>query len=103
MSHILKGRFCGATTVGERGQIVIPAEARKAYGIDIGDKLMVFLSHHGNSLILVKADEVTRMLSDTIAQLGRIIEESSREQPGKAEASPPARPELSEETSSPKA
>lgn len=84
MSHILRGKFCGAATVGERGQIVIPAEARKAYGIDIGDKVMVFLSHHGNSLILVKADQVTRMLSDTIAQLGRIIEESSKEEPGKS-------------------
>lgn len=86
MSHILRGKFCGAATVGERGQIVIPAEARKAYGIDIGDKVMVFLSHHGNSLILVKADQVTRMLSDTITQLGRIIEESSKEEPGKSES-----------------
>lgn len=84
MSHILRGKFCGAATVGERGQIVIPAEARKAYGIDIGDKVMVFLSHHGNSLILVKADQVTRMLSDTITQLGRIIEESSREEANKS-------------------
>jgi AbrB family looped-hinge helix DNA binding protein len=35
-------QFYGTTTVGERGQVVIPAEARKAMGIKKGDKLLVF-------------------------------------------------------------
>lgn len=83
MSHILKDRFCGATTVGERGQIVIPAEARKEYGLEIGDKVMVFMSHHGNGLIVLKADQVTRMLSETIDQLGKIVLESAK--PDRAE------------------
>jgi len=74
--HLLRSKFCGATTVGERGQIVIPAEARKEYGLEIGDKVMVFMSHHGNGLIVIKADQVTRMLSDTIDRLGRIVKES---------------------------
>ena len=65
--HLLRSKFCGATTVGERGQIVIPAEARKEYGLEIGDKVMVFMS---------QADQVTRMLSDTIDRLGRIVKES---------------------------
>jgi len=76
LSHILRGRFCGAATVGERGQIVIPVEARKAYNLELGDKVMVFLSPHGNSLILIRADQVTKMLSETISQLGKIIEEA---------------------------
>ncbi len=33
--------FYGSVTVGERGQIVIPAEARAALGIQPGDKLLV--------------------------------------------------------------
>ena len=78
MSHILRSKFCGATTVGERGQIVIPAEARKEYGLEIGDKVMVFMSHHGNGLIVIKAEQVTRMLSETIDQLGKIVQESSK-------------------------
>ena len=78
VSHILRGKFCGATTVGERGQIVIPAEARKEYGLEIGDKVMVFMSHHGTGLIVIKADQVTRMLSETIDQLGRIVQEASK-------------------------
>ena len=35
-------QFYGTTTLGERGQVVIPAEARKSMGIKKGDKLLVF-------------------------------------------------------------
>jgi AbrB family looped-hinge helix DNA binding protein len=35
-------RFYGSVTVSERGQIVIPADARKDFGIKTGDKLLVF-------------------------------------------------------------
>ena len=37
-----KGKyFFGAVLVGERGQIVIPKEARETYNINPGDKLLV--------------------------------------------------------------
>jgi AbrB family looped-hinge helix DNA binding protein len=35
-------RFYGSITVSDRGQIVIPAEARRDFGIEVGDKLLVF-------------------------------------------------------------
>ena len=35
-------RFYGAVKVGERGQIVVPAEARADFGITGGDRLLVF-------------------------------------------------------------
>jgi AbrB family looped-hinge helix DNA binding protein len=35
-------RFYGSITVSERGQIVIPAEARRDFNIEVGDKLLVF-------------------------------------------------------------
>jgi AbrB family looped-hinge helix DNA binding protein len=35
-------KFYGSVTVSERGQIVIPAEARKDFNIRTGDKLLVF-------------------------------------------------------------
>ncbi len=78
MGHILRGRFCGAATLGERGQVVIPAEARKEYGLEIGDKVLVFLNPHNSGLLMIKADQVTRMLSKTIEQLGRMVEESAK-------------------------
>jgi AbrB family looped-hinge helix DNA binding protein len=42
MSALARGKVCGAVTVGERGQIVIPAEIRKLFKIKAGDKLIVF-------------------------------------------------------------
>ncbi|HHX28694.1 MAG: AbrB/MazE/SpoVT family DNA-binding domain-containing protein [Bacillota bacterium] len=77
MTHILRNRFLGSATVGERGQIVIPAGARREYGLEIGDKIMVFASRHGLGLMLIKAEHVTRMLSDTIDQLGKIVQASA--------------------------
>ena len=35
-------QFFGTTTVGEKGQVVIPAEAREAMGLKKGEKLLVF-------------------------------------------------------------
>jgi AbrB family looped-hinge helix DNA binding protein len=35
-------KFYGSVTVSERGQIVIPADARKDFNINTGNKLLVF-------------------------------------------------------------
>lgn len=50
-------RFYGTVTVSDRGQIVIPAEARRDLGIEVGDKLLVF-GDVGFGLAFGKADEV---------------------------------------------
>ena len=42
MNAFFKGRVYGPVTIGERGQLVIPAELRKALHIKSGDQLMVF-------------------------------------------------------------
>jgi len=34
--------FFGSTTMGAKGQVVVPAKARKALGVRSGDKLLVF-------------------------------------------------------------
>ncbi len=39
-------KLYGTATVGTKGQVVIPAEAREAMGIKTGDKLYVFGSDH---------------------------------------------------------
>jgi AbrB family looped-hinge helix DNA binding protein len=42
MAEIEKGKFLyGTVTVGKRGQIVLPIEARKHFNINPGDKLLV--------------------------------------------------------------
>ena len=35
-------KFYGSVTVSERGQIVVPADARKDFSVKAGDKLLVF-------------------------------------------------------------
>jgi AbrB family looped-hinge helix DNA binding protein len=47
-------RFYGAITVSDRGQIVIPAEARRDFNIEVGDKLLV-LGDLEQGLALIKA------------------------------------------------
>lgn len=37
----------GAVTVGERGQVVIPAKIRRVFRVKPGDRLIVFAKEHG--------------------------------------------------------
>ncbi|MDR0366577.1 MAG: AbrB/MazE/SpoVT family DNA-binding domain-containing protein [Bifidobacteriaceae bacterium] len=50
------GKLYGSATVGERGQIAIPAEARKALEINTGDKLVVFGNRVTGALVMISAD-----------------------------------------------
>ena len=57
-------KFYGATTIGERGQVVIPAEARKDLDLSHSTKVMVFSGGPiGDGLLLLKADTVSEMLT----------------------------------------
>ena len=50
--------FFGAVRLGERGQVSLPAEARKRAGIEPGDRLLVFLHPWGAGILLMKVDQV---------------------------------------------
>ena len=72
------GKCYGSVTVGSHGQVVIPADARRELGIDLGDKLLVFQSFHGNGLIMIKAEAVERFLriaSERLGELESLIKE----------------------------
>ncbi|MDR0284591.1 MAG: AbrB/MazE/SpoVT family DNA-binding domain-containing protein [Propionibacteriaceae bacterium] len=66
------GRIYGAATVGERGQIALPAEARRELGIEPGDKLMVFGNKVNNSLVLIKADIFESFADFFMTKLGKL-------------------------------
>lgn len=69
MANISDGkRFYGAITVSERGQIVIPAEARRDFNIEVGDKLLV-LGDLEQGLALVKASTLLEKNSRILAIL----------------------------------
>ena len=56
MEELHKGKFLfGTVKVGERGQIVIPKEAREKFDIVPGDKLLV-LGDEKKGIAIVKAD-----------------------------------------------
>ncbi len=54
----------GSATVGERGQIVLPAAARKRFNINPGERLLVLGSSAGGfeRLVLMKSEAVTGLL-----------------------------------------
>jgi len=62
-SHDLADLFVGAVTIGERGQIVIPAEAREAYGLRAGEKVLVFQTPDHIGLMVVRLQDVQRLLA----------------------------------------
>jgi len=60
MIRNFKGEFHGLGTVGEKGQIVIPAPAREKLEIKCGEKFIFFA--HGRILHMVKAHEFDAFL-----------------------------------------
>ncbi|WML45790.1 AbrB/MazE/SpoVT family DNA-binding domain-containing protein [Neobacillus sp. PS3-40] len=50
------GKIFGTTSMGERGQVVIPSEAREELGIKAGEKFVVFGDAKRGTVILVKSE-----------------------------------------------
>ena len=60
----MKEKYAGIAKVGEKGQIVIPKEARDMFGIKPGDSVVV-LCDKKKGMAIVKAD----ILEDTIDKI----------------------------------
>jgi len=60
-------RLYGTVKVGDRGQVVIPAEARKELDIKPGDRLFVMSGRNRRGIAMVKADAM-RELAEKIMQ-----------------------------------
>lgn len=69
--------FFGSVTVGERGQIVIPAEARAELGMMPGDKLVIMKHPHHNGLLVAKLDGMRMFLNELAASLERVDKEDA--------------------------
>ena len=63
-----KEKFVGISRVGEKGQIVIPKEARDMFDIKPGDSMIV-LCDKSRGMALLKADTIED-LADNIFQKG---------------------------------
>ena len=53
--------FYGSATVGAKGQIVIPADARQAMQISEGDKVVVLRGPREGSVIVFRADSLEKL------------------------------------------
>ena len=56
-------KFYGAVTVGERGQIVITAEARRELTIPAGTKLLAFGNTDEHALMFIKVEYMTEFIT----------------------------------------
>lgn len=61
MKKVAKDRFIVSVKVGEKGQIIVPKEARDMFNISSGDTLMV-LGDKKRGLCIFKADKFYSLL-----------------------------------------
>ena len=57
MKNVTKDRFIVSVKVGEKGQIIVPKEAREMFNIKPGDTLM-FLGDKDRGIALLKSEDV---------------------------------------------
>jgi AbrB family looped-hinge helix DNA binding protein len=76
-------KYYGDTVIGERGQVVIPAELRKKFGIETGDRFLVMGGEQMGAwgLLLVKSDVLSQVVQGIFG--GKLEEVLARE--GRAE------------------
>lgn len=69
-----EGKFLwGAVKLGNRGQIVIPKEARDRYGLKEGERLVVLGDEEG--IALIQAERFEKRLKNAMEMSRKIIEE----------------------------
>jgi AbrB family looped-hinge helix DNA binding protein len=80
---IMERKFYGITTISERGQIVIPQEARLELNLNPGEKLLVIKEGNFPGLILIKVDQIAEMLSNitrNLAEMERLLARIQKEE-----------------------
>ncbi|MFQ7097174.1 MAG: AbrB/MazE/SpoVT family DNA-binding domain-containing protein [Christensenellales bacterium] len=60
----------GTAKVGDRGQIVIPKDAREFYGIHPGDTLLI-LGDEENGMIVTKPEVLSSLAEKILDQIGK--------------------------------
>ena len=77
-------KFYGSATVGERGQVAIPAAARRDLDIAPNAKLLVFGGPGKHTLMLIKAESVAEFIAnatDKLARFEQLLKSDSAESP----------------------
>lgn len=64
-------RILGSASLNEKGQLVIPVEARKEMGLEAGSRLVLLKVPNKNALMLIKAEAVESMVRKLTDALNR--------------------------------
>ena len=93
--------FYGAGVVSEKGQVIIPAELRKRFGINTGERLLVMAACNTGSwvILLTKSEAVSKMVSQMVhnmfsANMDAILE--TGEKASRSQEPSPPKPATSE-------
>ncbi|HMK45751.1 MAG TPA: AbrB/MazE/SpoVT family DNA-binding domain-containing protein [Methanocella sp.] len=80
MMELKKGKYIfGTVKVGERGQIVIPKEAREIFNISPGDELLI-LGDKDQGIAIAKADLMKRLALGILEGTSRIKDSLENEE-----------------------
>lgn len=81
MGHMDIGEcFYGSVTVGERGQIVIPAEARADLDIKPGDKLLIIRHPVHNGLMVCRLEHTIGFFEEMNQKLQQLRDSENQEE-----------------------
>ena len=75
-------KLYGTATVGTKGQVVIPVDARDELDIKPGDKLYVVGSYENQFVGFIKEDQLRRMIdhiTDNVEQYKNILGKQKRD------------------------
>ncbi len=78
-----KKKLYGTATVGSKGQIVIPSEAREELGLQTGDKLYIAGSPEKKVLFCLKEEQLQHLiakLTDEVEGTKHLLETLRKEQ-----------------------
>jgi len=66
--HHFNEKLIGITSLGERGQVVIPANIREELNLKKSDKLLVFAKHR-HFIGIVKFDEMSGLMKKMLSKI----------------------------------
>ena len=76
-----KHNFYGSTTVGERGQIVLPAKLRDEMDISAGDKLLVLTAGPPGkeAVVIMRAEALNEMVEKMTMHFQDLVDQANEE------------------------
>ena len=80
MNGFFKGKVDGAATVGERGQLVIPASLRKDLDIKAGDRLMIFAKIDRKMISMMREKDFSEFLQKASKVISKLESKVGKEE-----------------------